>query len=119
MTLRRCRYTSNSTNFGLGLQHYQFFWPIERLGIGMCPLGCGHVPPTQHCIAGRIAAAVEYGTNEIDLWSLWDSTAKNWSVVEQAWRPWVKPLRDFLAGSDASTIRGSDTAAVCWNEARA
>ena len=35
----------------------------------------------------RIAAAVQYGAMEIDLWALWDSTASNWTQVETAWRP--------------------------------
>ena len=89
----------------------QLYFPIARYGIGLCPLGCNHVrtpcsalpvasslvlltivgveqpQPSEFCVGQRIAAAVQYGATEIDLWALWDSTASNWTQVETAWRP--------------------------------
>ena len=106
-------YTMNSTEYALDLNLNQIYFPIERYGIGLCPLGCGHPQPTEHCVEQRIAAAVQYGATEIDLWSMWDSTAANWSVVEEAWKPWIKPLRGFLAGEDVPFTEH------CWDETSA
>lgn len=103
--------------FVIDLQQYQYFFNVKRLGVGLCT-SC-HAPPTANCIAKRIALAVEYGVSELDIWALWDSTVKNFSVVEQQWRPFVAPLRAFLAGEDVYTIHGGDgksAAALCWNE---
>lgn len=109
----------NGTEFGIDLMQYQYFFPIDKIGVGLCPLGCGHVQPSPHCIASRIAAAEKYGAKELDIWALWDSTASNWSVVEEAWRPWVKPLRAFLSGVDPSPQEGSPGTTgepqLCWN----
>lgn len=104
-------YTANSTEYPADITQYHHFFPIERFGLGLCPWGCGHPAPTSPCVEGRIAAAVAYGASEIDLWSLWDSRAANWSVVERAWRPWVGPLRNFLAGKDPPRPD-----ALCWDE---
>lgn len=93
-------YTDNNTEYPLDLNLNQLYFPIERYGVGLCPLGCGHPQPTERCVGQRLAAAVQYGATEIDLWSMWDSTAANWSVVEAAWQPWIKPLQNFLAGED-------------------
>ena len=104
-------YTANSTEYALDLQQYQFFFPIERVGVGFCPIGCGHRLPTEGCVEGRIAAAVAYGAAEFDVWSLWDSTARNWSAVEAMWAPFVGPFRRFLAGQ-TPTMGGGP---LCWN----
>lgn len=103
-------YTANSTEYPSDLKQYQYFFPIERIGIGLCPLGCSHPQPTAHCVSERILAAVNYGANELDLWSLWDSTAHSWEEVAAAWQPWIQPLRDFLAGVDRVP------SGLCWNE---
>eukprot|EP01044_Picomonas_judraskeda_P037127 COSAG03_NODE_16707_length_394_cov_0.871186_2_plen_94_part_01 len=66
----RDRYTENNTEYPLDLNLNQLYFPIERFGVGLCPLGCGHPQPTEHCVAQRIAAAVLYGATEIDLWSM-------------------------------------------------
>ena len=119
-------YTSNSSEFTIDLMQYQYFFPIERVGVGMCPLGCGHSTPTTPCIASRIAAAVRYGAAELDMWALWDSTAVDWNTVRRAWKPWIAPLRSFLAGANASTIEGqhqlqeqqaqAQAQELCWND---
>jgi hypothetical protein len=106
----RDRYTENNTEYPLDLNLNQLYFPIERFGVGLCPLGCGHPQPTEHCVAQRIAAAVLYGATELDLWSMWDSSAANWSVVEAAWQPWIKPLRRYLAGQDEPFTEH------CWDQ---
>lgn len=108
-------YTANSTEWPMDLIQYQYFFPIKRCGIGLCPLGCNHPQPTETCVASRIGAAVVYGAAQIDLWSLWDSTARNWTTVREAWQPWIAPLRRFLKGEDAQNAQ-SAAAGLCWNE---
>ena len=94
---------------------FQYFFPIQRFGVGLCPLGCNHLQPTETCVASRIGAAVVYGASEIDLWSLWDSTAANWTVVREAWQPWIVPLRSFLKGEDTENAAAA-AAGLCWDE---
>jgi len=111
---------SSLYRFEIDLQQYQYFFDVERFGVGLCPLGCHKIPselPSESCIAGRIARAVEYGVNELDMWALWDSTASNFSTVEQAWRPFVQPLRAFLAGDDGANAESAGARPLCWNSA--
>lgn len=111
-------YTKNSTEYAISLQQYHYFFSIDGVGVGLCPVGCGHPLPTEGCVASRIAYAVKYGAAELDLWSLWDSTAHNWTEVRTAWQPWIGPLRSFLAGDDAAVAarRTGDSAdgGLCW-----
>ena len=76
-------YTDNSTEFSVDMMQYHFFFPVKRFGLGLCPLGCGHAQPTSACLESRIGHAVAYGATEIDLWSLWDSSASNWTGVSR------------------------------------
>ena len=61
------QYTENNTEYPLDLNLYQIYFPIERYGVGLCPMGCGHPQPSEHCVGQRIAAAVQYGATELDL----------------------------------------------------
>ena len=108
-------YTDNSTEFPFDMMQYHYFFPERRFGLGLCPLGCGHAQPTSACLASRIGTAVAYGATEIDLWSLWDSTASNWTTVRDAWKPWIDPLRSFLSGDDEVSAAAAANG-LCWNE---
>ena len=106
-------YTSNSSEYIIDLNQYQHYFPIQHIGLGLCPLGCHTSIPSENCIRGRIQHGIQYGVNEIDLWSLWDSSVNNWSVVEKAWAPWIAPLQEFLSGSN--TIIDNTEDELCWN----
>jgi hypothetical protein len=36
-------YTANSSEYSIDLVQYQYFFPIENIGVGLCPLGCHRV----------------------------------------------------------------------------
>ena len=99
----------------IDLVQYQYFFPASRFGVGLCPVGCGHALPTERCIAGRVARALEYGVNELDMWALMDSTVHNVSETLKMWRPFIGPQRAFLAGDDDAIVR-SGAGSLCWNE---
>jgi hypothetical protein len=51
------RSTTTTRRYVQDILQYHLFFPIERIGVGLCPLGCGHAPPTSACLRGRIAHA--------------------------------------------------------------
>ena len=61
--------------------------PVTSSLVLLTIVGVEQPQPSEFCVGQRIAAAVQYGATEIDLWALWDSTASNWTQVETAWRP--------------------------------
>lgn len=93
-------YTQNDTEFPLDMLYNQWYFPLDRLGIGLCPW-CwvnggmtGGVPPTQEELHSRFQSIYADGVLELDLWELGAN-----STLQAVWDPWWPYLEAFMAGA--------------------